>query len=83
MRAIRLKSRRSRLPQLRSSLTVREAEILNLIARGGGNKEIARILRIAPETVKSHVKHIFSKLNVDRRAQAVARAQSLGLVGTP
>jgi Bacterial regulatory proteins, luxR family len=55
----------------------------NLIAQGRGNKEIARILSIAPETVKSHVKHIFIKLNVQRRAQAVSRAQTLGLAGTP
>jgi len=64
------------------SLSAREGEILNLIAQGRFNKEIARILTIAPETVKSHLKHIFTKLNVERRAQAVSRAQSLGLVGT-
>jgi len=34
-----------------------------------------------PETVKSHVKHIFAKLGVERRAQAIWRAQNLGLVG--
>jgi LuxR family transcriptional regulator, maltose regulon positive regulatory protein len=64
-------------------LSAREGNVLNLIAEGRSNKEIARILSIAPETVKSHVKHIFIKLNVERRAQAVSRAQSLGLVGTP
>ncbi len=64
-------------------LSVREGNILNLIARGRSNKEIARSLSIAPETVKTHVKHIFIKLNVEKRAQAVSRAQSLGLVGTP
>ena len=64
-------------------LSVREGEILNLIAQGRSNKEIARILSITPETVKSHVKHIFNKLDVQKRAQAVSRAQSLGLVGTP
>jgi LuxR family transcriptional regulator, maltose regulon positive regulatory protein len=53
-----------------------------LIAEGLSNKEIARDLVIAPETVKSHVKNIFAKLNVEKRAQAVARAQSLGLAGT-
>jgi LuxR family transcriptional regulator, maltose regulon positive regulatory protein len=53
-----------------------------LIADGLSNKEIARTLAITPETVKSHVKHIFIKLNVERRAQAVARAQTLGLTGT-
>jgi LuxR family transcriptional regulator, maltose regulon positive regulatory protein len=46
------------------------------------NKEIARTLIIAPETVKSHVKHIFIKLGVEKRAQAVSHAQSLGLVST-
>ena len=64
-------------------LSVREGDILNLIAQGQSDKEIARILSISPETVKSHVKHIFIKLNVQKRAQAVSRAQSLGLVGTP
>jgi LuxR family maltose regulon positive regulatory protein len=61
-------------------LSGREGHILNLIAQGRSDKEIARILSIAPETVKSHVKHIFTKLNVQKRAQAVSRAQNLGLV---
>jgi LuxR family maltose regulon positive regulatory protein len=64
------------------ALSAREADILKLIADGLSNKEIARDLAIAPETVKSHVKNIFAKLNVERRAQAVSRAQSLGLAGT-
>jgi LuxR family maltose regulon positive regulatory protein len=64
------------------SLSTRERDTLALIAQGLSNKEIARMLVIAPETVKSHVKHIFTKLNVEKRAQAVSRAQSLGLVGT-
>jgi LuxR family maltose regulon positive regulatory protein len=63
------------------SLSVREGEILKLIAEGRSNKEIARNLAITPETVKSHVKHIFIKLNVEKRAQAVSRAQMLGLAG--
>ena len=62
------------------TLSVREGEILDLIAKGRSNKEIARTLSISPETVKSHVKRIFSKLKVERRAQAVARASILGLV---
>jgi LuxR family maltose regulon positive regulatory protein len=53
-----------------------------LIAQGRSNKEVARTLSIAPETVKTHMKHIFTKLNVERRAQAVSRAQGLGLVST-
>jgi LuxR family maltose regulon positive regulatory protein len=64
------------------SLSAREGNILKLIAEGLSNKEIARNLAITPETVKSHVKHIFTKLNVEKRAQAVSRAQILGLAGT-
>ena len=59
------------------SLSPRERNILERIGQGRSNKEIARELSIAPETVKSHVKNIFIKLAVDRRAQAVSRAQSL------
>jgi LuxR family maltose regulon positive regulatory protein len=67
---------------LAQSLSVRESAILKLIAEGLSNKEIARTLAVTPETVKSHVKHIFIKLNVEKRAQAVARAQTLGLTDT-
>jgi LuxR family maltose regulon positive regulatory protein len=63
-------------------LSPRELGILERIGHGQSNKEIARDLAIAPETVKSHVKNIFAKLAVERRAQAVSRAQSLGLVRT-
>jgi LuxR family transcriptional regulator, maltose regulon positive regulatory protein len=62
------------------SLSPRERNILEHIGHGRSNKEIARELGIAPETVKSHLKNIFVKLAVDRRAQAVSRAQSLGLI---
>lgn len=64
----------------RESLSARERDIVGLIAQGLSNKEIARSLGIAPETVKSHVKSIFVKLAVDKRAHAVARAQALGLL---
>ena len=65
-----------------SGLSPRETDILKLIAQGLSNKEIARSLYIGPETVKSHLKNVFGKLGVERRAQAVSRAQSLGLVTT-
>jgi LuxR family transcriptional regulator, maltose regulon positive regulatory protein len=65
-----------------SKLSRREAGILKLIAQGLSNKEIARRLDIGPETVKSHLKSVFTKLGVERRAQAVSRAQTLGLVTT-
>jgi LuxR family maltose regulon positive regulatory protein len=64
----------------RESLSARERNIVALIAQGQSNKEIARNLGIAPETVKTHVKSIFVKLGVDKRAHAVARAQALGLL---
>jgi len=67
---------------LAEALSARESDILKLIAEGLSNKEIARTLAITPETVKSHVKHIFIKLNVEKRAQAVSRAQMLGLADT-
>lgn len=65
---------------MRDALSPRERNILELIAGGHTNKEIARTLGIAPETVKSHLKHIFVKLSVAKRTQAVQRAQALGLV---
>jgi LuxR family transcriptional regulator, maltose regulon positive regulatory protein len=64
------------------ALSPRETEILSLIAQGLSNKEIARSLDIRPETVKSYLKSVFTKLGVERRAQAVSRAQTLGLVTT-
>jgi DNA-binding CsgD family transcriptional regulator len=76
----------SRTPQAKfvvgEFLSERERQIINLMAQGHSNKEIARGLGIAPETVKAHVKHIFDKLNVHNRTRAVALAQSLGIVKT-
>ena len=67
---------------IKDPLSGREGAIIKLIAEGLSNKQIARNLAIAPETVKSHVKRIFAKLDAEKRAQAVARAQTLGLVAT-
>ena len=61
-------------------LTARECDVLAMIGRGLSNKHIARALEISPETVKSHVKHIFLKLAVGTRAEAVSRAGLLGLL---
>jgi LuxR family maltose regulon positive regulatory protein len=68
--------------QALQALSPRETDILTLIAGGLSNKEIARSLYIGPETVKSHLKSVFTKLGVERRAQAVSRAQTMGLVTT-
>ena len=64
----------------REPLSARERNVVELIAQGQSNKEIARTLGVTPETVKSHLKNIFVKLGVDKRAQAVSRAQALGLI---
>jgi LuxR family transcriptional regulator, maltose regulon positive regulatory protein len=57
----------------------REFEVLEELLQGNSNKEIARVLDMTEHTVKFHLKHIFAKLNVERRAQAVAKARELGL----
>jgi ATP/maltotriose-dependent transcriptional regulator MalT len=62
-------------------LTARERDVLAMIIQGLSNKRIARALEISPETVKSHVKHIFVKLEVTTRTEAVFRALSLELPG--
>ena len=63
-------------------LSEREQNIINLMAQGNSDKEIARSLAISPETVKTYVRRIFVKLNVYKRTRAVALAQSLGIVNT-
>jgi LuxR family transcriptional regulator, regulator of acetate metabolism len=66
--------------QLEALLTRRELEVLELMASGASNAEIAQLLRIAVGTVKSHVKHILRKLRAANRAEAVARYFRLTLV---
>jgi LuxR family maltose regulon positive regulatory protein len=61
-------------------LTKRELGVLQLIARGSSNPEIAKELVLALDTVKRHVYNIFAKLEVKNRMQAVARARTLGLI---
>jgi len=59
-----------------ATLTVRQREVLNLIMQGRSNKEIARILKLGPGTVKVHVSALFGKLGINRRAAvAVAGAR--------
>ncbi|WP_206053715.1 response regulator [Nocardioides iriomotensis] len=60
-------------------LTDREREVLDLVARGLTNAEIARRLVVSDKTVRNHVSNVFAKLHVAGRAEAVARARDAGL----
>ena len=62
------------------ALTNRELEVMNLIAEGLSNKEIAESLHMTVNTVKSHIKNIYGKLQVNRRVQAVEKAKKLGII---
>jgi DNA-binding NarL/FixJ family response regulator len=66
-------------PRIFPELTDREAEILELIAKGNTNEEIAQQLVLSLKTVRNHVSNIFSKLQVADRAQAIIRARDAGL----
>lgn len=61
-------------------LSKRELEILNLMAQGHSNEEIAKSLFISLSTVKSHNQNLFMKLDVKRRIQAVEKAKRLSLI---
>jgi DNA-binding NarL/FixJ family response regulator len=60
-------------------LTTREREVLDLIAAGKSNREIAGRLFLSPKTVRNHISNIFTKLRVADRAQAIVRAREGGL----
>ncbi|MCW4458950.1 response regulator transcription factor [Microbacterium sp. MPKO10] len=62
------------------SLSLREAEVLDLVANGQSNRTIAKQLFLSEATVKSHLVHIFTKLGVSSRTQAVAAARERGLI---
>jgi len=61
-------------------LSVREVEVLEALASGESNKEMARRLGISPNTVKTHIARIYEKLEVQRRVQAIEKARLLALI---
>lgn len=61
-------------------LTARETEVLRRVALGMSNKDIAAALAVGEETVKTHVTHVLSKLQVENRSQAIVQALKRGLV---
>ena len=65
----------------RADLSARELEILACVADGLANRQISKHLFISEATVKTHLNHAFTKLGVDNRTAAVARARAAGLLG--
>ncbi|WP_051467799.1 response regulator [Actinomadura oligospora] len=63
------------------TLSARERDVLRLVAQGTSNREIAALLFISEATVKSHLTHIYGKLNAKDRAAAVATAYDRGILG--
>lgn len=63
------------------SLSAREREVLELVARGTSNRAIAKKLFVSEATVKTHLTHIFAKLDASDRAAAVAAAYDRGILG--
>jgi len=67
-------------PRVGGSLTAREREVLELLAQGYTQAEIAALFVLSPKTVGTHIQHVLTKLGVHNRAQAVALAHREGLV---
>ena len=64
----------------RLGISARELEVLELLAAGRSNKEIARRLDVSPNTVKTHLANLYEKLEVERRTEAIRRARDLGMI---
>jgi two-component system nitrate/nitrite response regulator NarL len=79
----RLAQKETWVPNSGESLTPREREVLQLVAQGATNKEIASQLFIAENTVKNHLRNILAKLHLQNRVQAAAYALREGLIGNP
>jgi DNA-binding NarL/FixJ family response regulator len=69
-----------RQPEALARLTERELQVLRLVARGLSNREVAAVLEIAETTIRTHVAHLFKKLSLRDRAQAVALAHESGVL---
>lgn len=61
-------------------LTAKQLRVLELLAEGGTNQEIAKQLFVSNSTIKTHLVHLYQKLEVSRRTQAIRKARSLGII---
>ena len=77
-----IKSNHGNQIELVEPLSEREIEVLQLIANGLSNQEIARHLHISLSTVKGHTSNIYGKLGVHKRTQAVSKAVELGILSS-
>ncbi|UCD99964.1 MAG: hypothetical protein JSV42_04405 [Chloroflexota bacterium] len=75
-----IEKREKGIPEVIEPLSAREVEVLELIADGLSNKEIASQLHVSLSTVKGHNRNIFGKLLVNNRTQAVAKGRALGII---
>ncbi|MFN8456834.1 MAG: response regulator transcription factor [Anaerolineae bacterium] len=73
-------NQKSKIKNLIEPLSERELEVLQLIAEGLSDAEIAQKLFLSPSTVKRHAHNIYGKLDVSSRTQAVARSKALGIL---
>ena len=71
---------RNAAAQAALGLTGQEMKVLERLAAGQSNKEIARTLGVSPNTVKTHLANLFAKLEVARRTQAIGKARDLQLI---
>ncbi|MEM8982084.1 MAG: response regulator transcription factor [Pseudomonadota bacterium] len=69
-----------RTPPAKLGISAREFAVLELLASGQTNKQIARALAVSPNTVKTHVARLYTKLDAQRRTHAIQRARELGLL---
>ena len=74
------KSLTGRFKNKKLGLSQREIEVLDLLAAGHSNMEIADLLFVSKNTVKTHVSSIYQKLHVNRRTQAIMRARELDII---
>lgn len=64
-------------------LSFREAQVLEMIAEGHSNKEIAELIFVSPETVKTYISRLYRKLEVSSRMEAIVKAYGLGMIKAP